>query len=141
MSKKSKAWIAGAACLVVAQAAACLVLPHDFKLIAFSDVTQTVLLLSGTLSLLPNVFRTRGRTRLFWILMTLGVASWFVYQSLWTWFEVIQRQEVPNPWDGDIILFLHIVPMMGAIALQPHAQQDDRAARLGALDFALLLVW
>jgi signal transduction histidine kinase len=141
MSKRSKAWIAGAACLVLAQATACLVLPHDFKLIALSDVVQTILLLSGTLSMLPNVFRTRGRTRLFWILMTLGVASWFVYQSLWTWFEVIQRQEVPNPWDGDIILFLHIVPMMGAIALQPHTQQDDRAARLGALDFALLLVW
>jgi hypothetical protein len=39
------------------------------------------------------------------------------------------------------VLFLHIVPMMAALALQPHVEQDDRTARLGSLDFALLLIW
>lgn len=141
MSERSKVWIMAAAALVFAQAGASLVLPANFKLIVFSDLTQCVLLLSGALSLLPNALRTRGRTRLFWVLMSVGVGFWFLYQLLWTYFEVFLRQDVPNPFVGDVVLFLHIVPMMGALALQPQVEQDERTARLGALDFALLLMW
>ena len=46
-----------------------------------------------------------------------------------------------NPFVGDIVLFLHIVPMMAALALLPHSEQDEHTARLGTLDFALLLIW
>jgi hypothetical protein len=127
--------------LVFAQAASSLVLPQNFALIALSDVTQCALLLSGTLSFLPNLLSTRGRTRLFWLLMTLGMFFWLVYQMLWTYFEVVLRQDVPNPFGGDVVLFLHLVPMMAALALQPHLEQDDRTTRLGSLDFTLLLVW
>jgi diguanylate cyclase (GGDEF)-like protein len=42
---------------------------------------------------------------------------------------------------GDVVLFLHVVPMMAAVAVQPHVQQDGRAIRAGSLDFALLLTW
>jgi hypothetical protein len=60
---------------------------------------------------------------------------------MWTYIEVFLRHEAPNPFVGDVILFLHIVPMMAAVALQPHVQQDDRSMRVGTLDFALLLTW
>jgi signal transduction histidine kinase len=73
--------------------------------------------------------------------MTLGLAFWLVYQLLWTYFEVFLQKDVPNPFVGDVVLFLHIVPMMAALGLQPHVEQDERTARLGALDFSLLLVW
>ena len=134
-------WILAASGLVFAQAAASMVLPHSFTLVVLSDITQSVLLLSGALALLPNTLATRGRTRLFWALMTLGLAFWLAYQLLWTYFEVFLRRDVPNPFVGDIILFLHIVPMMAALAMQPHVEQDDRTTRLGSLDFALLLIW
>ena len=42
---------------------------------------------------------------------------------------------------ADMILFLHIVPMMAALALRPHAPEDEYAARLRRLDFALMMVW
>jgi signal transduction histidine kinase len=141
MTKRSHLCILIASGLVVAQSVASLVLRQTFALTVFSDLTQCVLLLSGALSLLPNIAVTRGRTRLFWALMTLGVAFWLAYQLLWTYFEVILRRDVPNPFVGDVVLFLHIVPMMAALALQPHVEQDDRTARLGSLDFALLLIW
>jgi len=64
---------------------------------------------------------------------------WLCSQLLWTYFEVFLRQEAPNPFVGDVVLFLHIVPMMAAVAVQPHVQQDDRALRVGSLDFLLLL--
>ena len=141
MSARSKLWITAAAGLVLAQAIASLFLRPSFALIAVSDVAQLVLLLSGTISIVPSVVATRGRIRVFWVLMTLGMAFWLSYQALWTYFEVLLRSEVPNPFAGDVVLFLHVVPMMAALALQPHVQQDDRTTRLGTLDFALLLIW
>jgi signal transduction histidine kinase len=141
MSEPSKLWIWAAVGLVVAQAMASLFLRQNFALMVISDIVQCVLLLSGALSFLPNVIAARGRTRLFWVLMMLGLTSWFSYQLLWTYIEVILRQDVPEPFVGDIVLILHIVPMMAALALQPHIEQDDRTIRLGSLDFALLIVW
>jgi signal transduction histidine kinase len=141
MSTRLRVWIFGACALAFAQIMASLCLHQNFTLTAISDIVQTLLLLSGTLALVPNVVANRGRVRGFWALMTVGVGLWSLYQMLWTYFEVLLRQDVPNPFVGDVILFLHIAPMMGALALQPHAEQDERAARLGSLDFALLLVW
>jgi signal transduction histidine kinase len=141
MSARHKLWILASGALVVAQAVASLVWRQGFTLTAFSDITQFVLLLSGILALLPNAIATRGRTRLFWALMTLGVVFWLVYQLLWMYFEIFLRQDVPNPFAGDVVLFLHIVPMMAATALQPHLEQDHRTTRFGSLDFTLLLVW
>jgi signal transduction histidine kinase len=141
MSARSKLWITAAAGLVCAQAIASLFLHQGFALIALSDIVQFILLLAGTVSLLPNVLATRGRIRLFWALMMLGMAFWLSYQGLWTYFEVLMRKDVPNPFVGDVVLFLHLVPMTAALALQPHVQQENRTTRLGTLDFALLLVW
>jgi signal transduction histidine kinase len=141
MSGRSKLWIAAALGLVCAQAVASLFLRQGFVLIALSDIVQFLLLLVGMISLLPNVLATRGRTRLFWALMALGMAFWLSYQALWTYFEVLMRSEVPNPFVGDVVLFLHIVPMTAALALQPHVQQEHHTTRLGTLDFALLLIW
>jgi signal transduction histidine kinase len=141
MSVRSKLWIAVAAGLLCAQAMASLFLRHGFALVALSDIVQFVLLLAGTMSLLPNVLATRGRVRLFWALMMLGMAFWMSYQGLWTYFEVLMRTDVPNPFVGDVVLFLHLVPMTAALALQPHLQQEDRTTRLGTLDFTLLLIW
>jgi signal transduction histidine kinase len=141
MSTRSRVWIFGACALAFAQTIASLCLPQNFTLTAVSDIVQCLLLFWGTVALLPNILANRGRTRLFWALMTLGVGLWLLYQMLWTYFEVLMRQDVPNPFVGDVVLFLHIVPMMGALALQPHAEQDERTTRLGSLDFALLLMW
>ena len=141
MSLRPKFWLFAAGSLVLAQALASFVLPRTVQLIVFSDITQCLLLLCGTVSLLPRVLDSNGRTRLFWALMTLGLAFWLTYQLLWTYIEVVLRQEVPQPFVGDIVLFLHIVPMMAALALQPHTQQDNRTSRLGTLDFALLFIW
>ena len=79
--------------------------------------------------------------RLFWGMMTLGIGFWLVYQLLWTYFELVLRKDVPDPFGGDIILFLHIVPLIAAIAMRPHVPRDEYAARVGRLDFLLLIVW
>ena len=91
------------------------------------------------------MFHTRyggaGRARLFWALMATGIALWLFYQLFWSYYEVWLRTDVPELCAADVIIFLHIVPLMAALALRPHASQDEYAARLRRLDFALMMVW
>jgi signal transduction histidine kinase len=141
LNLRSKIWLTATMAVLSALVLAALVLPQSFRLTAFSDVIQCLLLASATASFIPLVLRSQGRLRLFWTLITLGVALWLSYQLLWTYYEVVIGQPVPGLFDGDVILFLHIVPLMAALALRPHIPRDEYAARLGRLDFALLLVW
>jgi signal transduction histidine kinase len=141
LSERSKLWILVVSCLVFAQACASVLMPPGFALTVFSDVTQCILLLGGVATLVPNIVRNHGRARLFWTLMTVGVVFWLSYQVLWGYIEVILRQDVPDPFVGDIVLFLHLVPMMAAIALVPHSEQNEHTGKLGRLDFVLLLTW
>jgi len=127
--------------LLAALVLAAVILPRSFELTAFSDVIQCFLLISGAASFVPLVLRSQGRMRLFWSLITLGVSLWLFYQLLWTYYEVVLRREVPDLFAGDVILFLHVVPLMAALALRPHVPRDEYSARVGRLDFALLLVW
>jgi signal transduction histidine kinase len=140
MTRSSKLWVSAAFGLVCVQISASLIL-HGLARVAVSDLAQLVLLFSGTLALLPVVRNSSGRARIFWALMTLGTAFWLLYQGFWCYFEVVLRVDVPNLFVGDIVLFLHLVPMIAALAVQPHLQQDQRKARLGSLDFAMLLIW
>jgi len=142
MSKRSQRWALVLVCLVVAQVGASLLLPRrSFALASLSDLLQCALLLCAAVSCVLNIPKTTHRSRLFWFLMSLGMVSWLTYQALWTYIEVVQRREVPSLFAGDVILFLHFVPMMAAMALQPNVQQEERELRLGSLDFAVLLLW
>ncbi len=141
LSRNSYIWLAVTAGMLAALIVAALVLPQSFGLTAFSDIVQTLLLVSGTAAFVPLALRSQGRVRLFWGLLTLGTAFWLAYQVFWTYSEVILRRDVPDLCTWDVILFLHIVPTMAALALRPHVPRDEHAARVGQLDFALLLVW
>ncbi len=136
----SKLWTAAVAACLATLILAALFLPQSFRLTAISDVMQCILLLSGTVSIIPHAVRSRGRLRLFWTLIAIGIAFWLSYQLFWTYYEVWLHTDVPDLCDADIILFLHIVPLMAALALRPHAPQDQYAARLRRLDFALMMV-
>ena len=141
LNKSSKLWFAALTALMAAQVLAALFWRQSFGLTAFSDILQCVLLFSGTLAFIPLATRSHGRTRLFWLLIVVGLSLWTAYQLWWTYFEVMLRQEVPDLSAWDAVLFLHIVPWTAALALRPQVQRDEYSARVGRLDFALLLVW
>jgi nitrogen-specific signal transduction histidine kinase len=141
---RDKLWILLLASLGVAQTAASLLMTRGQNLTVVSDLVQGALLFIATAAFLPNTFRSRSsvqRTRAFWILMTVGMFFWLTYQGIWNYFEVLKHQEVPDPFSGDVVLFLHLVPMIAALALLPHLGEDERDARIRTLDFALLLIW
>jgi signal transduction histidine kinase len=112
--------------------------PH---LTAFGDTFQCFAALFASCGLLMGSVSPDRRTRAFWVLLALGCAAWLAGQLLWTYFEVVLHREAPDPFVGDIILFLHPVPMIAALGLKPHDRREDLNVSIGYLDFSLLLVW
>ncbi|MGB9362417.1 MAG: GGDEF domain-containing protein [Candidatus Sulfotelmatobacter sp.] len=132
----------GIVCAVVCvDAVVSVLVGRGVGLTAFGDITQCVLLSCATIGILSNTRTPEKKERLFWGLMGLGCGMWLCAQVLWTYFEVFLRQEVPNPFVADVVLFLHVVPMMAALVVQPHLRQNDHSLRLGSVDFFLLLTW
>ena len=144
MSPRVKLWSCLLAALVLAQIAVSLSMARGEPLAITSDLIQGVLILLATTAFLRNTLRPRTtlpRTRAFWVLMSGSMLFWLAYQGMWNYFEVIQRQDVPEPFGGDVVLFLHLVPMMAALAVLPHLRDDDQGARIRLLDLSLLLTW
>ncbi len=139
--KQSSKWTGIVCAVVCVHLLVSLLAPRGTGLTAFGDLTQSALLLWATLAILANIRTSYKKAQLFWVLMAVGCGMWLCTQVLWTYFEVFLRQEVPNPFVGDVVLFLHVVPMMAALVVQPHVRQDDHSLRLASLDFFLLLAW
>ena len=140
----AKAWIALLAGLVLAQIAASVFMQRGQSLTIVSDLIAGSLLLAAAVAFVPNTSRVRCpsfQARLFWILMSMGVIFWLAYQCMWNYFEVFRQVEVPDPFLGDIVLFLHQVPMIAALAVLPHLREEERDERVRMMDFALLLIW
>ncbi len=117
-----------------------LAVPAGFALLAFGDIAQFLLLFLAFLLMLANAVSNRGQIRLFWGLMALGCLLWSANLALWTLYEVILRRTIPEPFIGDVILFIHVVPFMAAVALRPH-QSEERKLYFSTLNFLMLLVW
>jgi len=142
LSPPVKLWSGLLAFLVLAQTVVSLRTPRGDTLTITSDLIQGALLLVATAAFLPNASRSsKPRARVFWILMSGGMLFWLAYQAMWNYFEVLLRQDVPEVFSGDVVLFLHLVPMMAALAVLPHLCDDERGARIRMLDLSLLLIW
>jgi len=141
LTSREKCWIF-ASVIVSFEAVLSVAVSHTYRLTALGDVTQCFLLLFALFVMLANASTaTEPRSKLFWALLGLGCGMWLSFQILWTYFEVFLRADAPNPFVGDVALFLHLVPMMGALAVRPDRERDESVAQLGGLDFGLLITW
>ncbi len=134
-------WFAVAAGITLAFAAASLSLPSGRLLTAISDVGYFLLSLVVTAAMLANAWNERGPNRQFWALMAVGTLLWTYNQFEWVYFEVFRRSSVPDPSYIDIILFLHLIPMIAAVGLRQHLAESKQELGPGALDLLLVMVW
>src|SRR5712691_274077 len=143
MPASRSTWFIFAAWLVLVggYAAAALLVRPGPGLTTFGDITQCLLPLFANAGLLLNAASPHWRRNSFWMLLALGCSFWMVGQLEWTYVEVYQHQRLPDFFRGDIIFFLHTVPMIAALALRPHSRRPGRNLRFGYLDFTLLLLW
>lgn len=114
-------------------------MPYGQRLTAFGDVAQCIVLLFTNAGLLVNAGSADWRRNSFWLLLATGCGLWLMGNLAWTYFEVILHQEVPTPFIGDVIVFLHTVPLIAALALRAHLPRPDRNLRVGNVDLLLLL--
>jgi hypothetical protein len=77
----------------------------------------------------------------FWILQAAAWFLWLADQSLWIAYDIFLHKPVPEVFAGDVLLFVAGVPMLAGLLLRPHLQPSARSARLGVLDFLLLMFW
>lgn len=140
MSVSRKAGIAGIVVLTLGVAASELVMPRGPALTEFGDVLALVMLGAAALAFLWNAVARRG-ARVFWSLLSLGAFLWAVNSSIWFYYEVILHRALPEPCVGDVILFIHVIPVMAAVALLPHRPKGDRQTSLNAINFLMVLIW
>ncbi len=127
--------------LTVVLTAGCLFLPQGTAQIAISDLVGGLLMLLALFAFVSNGLQSKGRTRWFWMLQAAGWALWFSDQVVWITFDLILHRKLPGMYPADALLFLAGAPMMAGLLLRPHRQPTERSARLGVLDFLLLLLW
>lgn len=128
-------------CLLLAFAIAPAVFPNTAFRLALGDVVPLLALAVASVICAKNALDSQGHTRLFWGLMTAGMAMWCFNQACWTWFEVIVHKPLPDPFQGDIVLFLHVVPIMAAVAIRPHDANEKEGILTSTLNVLILLVW
>ena len=141
MRKFTKVWIATAIALTLVQFAASALLPRGVALSAVSDSASSLLFLALIIAFGRNAIPTRGRLRVFWITQSIGWAVFLVNQLWWMYYDVILQKEVPMLFAGDVLMFIPGLLMLSGFLLRPHLQQSRRSARLGAVDFLLLVLW
>jgi len=134
-------WFALAGAIALAFAVVSLTIPRGPGLTAIIDFGYLFVTLAVGVAMLMNAWSARGVDRRFWALMGSGYLLWACNQAGWVYYEVLRRISVPDPWSMDMFLFLHLIPMIAAIALRPHRTEGEHKFRVGTLDFLLLMVW
>ena len=127
---------------IATYAAMSLVFPRGSQsLSTFGNLVQCVVPLVANAFLLLNAGTPHWRRNIFWMLLALSCTLWMLGQFDWTYYEVYAHQRAPVMYGGDIVFFLRGIPMMAALALQPHRQRGELELRLRYLDFVLLFTW
>ena len=141
LTNHSRLWGGAAVFLTLALVLACALLPRGLALTAVSDMVCAHLMLSALLVFARNGLATQGRTRWFWMLQVMGWTLWLGDQMVWIVFDLFFRAKLPAMYPADVLLFQAGAPMLAGLLLRPHLTASERGARLGILDFLLLLFW
>ncbi len=134
-------WFVLAVGITLAYAVVSVALPRGRALTAISNIGYLLLILGAAAVVLANAWSAQGPNRRFWSLTAAGCVLWSCHQLGWVYLEVIRNTTVPDPWFMDVVLFLHLIPMIAAVGLRPHRTGEEQKFRVGTLDFLLLLVW
>jgi diguanylate cyclase (GGDEF)-like protein len=105
----------------------------------FADLGQPLLVGLVLAAFACNLVGSRGSARRFWLLMTAGAALWLFSAAMWPYLELVRNVDVSAPTFLDIVLFLHLVPMMAALATVPHEHRE--VPSLAGLPLAMIAVW
>jgi hypothetical protein len=126
---------------LVIKAVLSLVLGLGNKLALYGTCAYFLLLLLATgFAFLNAAEKVQGR-RLFWVFIAGGYGLWLLDQWIYVYYGAFRHVDVPDNSIADPALFLHLVPLMAAIAMQPHLKGYDQKSHRATLNFLFLLVF
>src|SRR3984957_13500545 len=103
---------------------------NDRELLStFGNIVQCLVPLLANAGLLLNAGTPHWRRNVFWMLLALSCTLWMLGQFEWTYYEVYVHQAMPVVYGGDIVYFLRGIPLMAALALQPHRKRGELQLR------------
>ena len=138
---RKRVWYAAAALLLGIYLLVTVLTEKGPGLTACSDILRFLIPLAAIFTLGRHLTATRGREKAFWVLMMAGMALWLAPQIWRLWYEVVTKVSRPESSLIHIVLFLHVIPFMAALALRPHYRQNERKLYLHFLDTGMLLLW
>jgi PAS domain S-box-containing protein len=127
--------------IVVMKAVLSLAVKPGSFLFSFSGISYFLLLGLATIFAIRNGIQDTLRSRFFWLFLAAGYGLWALDQGLFIYYELGLRIEVPDNSIADPVLFLHIVPLMAAVAMFPHRSAAGAKAYRGILNFLFLLLF
>ncbi len=99
--------------------------PGSF-LLSYSGISYFLLLLLATGFAIRNGIQKTLGNRPFWLFLAIGCGLWALHQYLTLYYELVRHIETPDNSIADPALFLHIVPLMAAVATLPYRNVSDR---------------
>jgi signal transduction histidine kinase len=115
--------------------------PRSWSLAAFGDILQLSLILGATVLAFRNFRRGDSRIRVFWLLIFVGFFLWTASDAIWSIYELRYFGSVPDMAVVDLLLFVKIVPLTGALAIAPDRRQQGHFRAFGLLDVLVLMVY
>src|SRR5450432_784855 len=91
--------------------------------------------------LLMNAVTANWRAKYFWMLLALGCSLKSAGEFILAYGEIYHHRAFHDPFAGNIVFFLRVVPMIAALAMQPHKRTNTTQLMFGYVDFSLLLCW
>jgi PAS domain S-box-containing protein len=136
---RSSSWPVALIGLVVIKAVLSLALAPGSFLNSYSGISYFLLLLLGTSFAIRNGLQNTLGTRRFWMLLAIAYGLWSLDQGIFLYYELGLHIEVPNNSIADPVLFLHVVPLIAALAILPHRSASERKLYRTILESLLLL--
>ncbi|WP_158787776.1 PAS domain-containing protein [Granulicella sp. L46] len=116
------------------------VTPGSF-LLSYSGISYFLLLFLATSFAIRNGIRKTAGTRAFWMSLAIAYGLWTLDQYLMLYYELVRHIAVPDGSIADPLLFLHIVPLMAAVASLPHQSSTSGRKLYSTILNSLLLLF
>jgi len=139
MKLRFASWPTALIGIVVIKALLSLAVKPGSFLVSYSGISYFLLLLLATGFAIRNGIRQTLGSWPFWVFLAIAYGLWALNQGLKLYYELDRHMDAPDNSIVDPVLFLHIVPLMAAVAILPQRNVFDRKPYSAILNTLLLL--
>jgi len=138
ISQRFSSWPTALIGIIVIKAILSLALKPGSSIFSYSGVSYLLLLALAASFAIRNAIQNTLGSRSFWVFLAIGYVLWSLDEWIQVYYALRLHTEVPDTSIADLVLFLHIVPFMAALAVFPHRNLSERAPYRAVLDALVL---